>query len=689
MSILDRLLRAGKSAEKSVVGAAERSHLPKYSNEELEMAQDFLKGQPSLAKDLGQDAEGAFTKAAGDVQSAPPPSIAAPLDDTHVMMPEELQKSRENMFNLDPQAQKLKQQNDLKKYQDYLRGKDISDEIPSSANSTPVPKEYPKDITDMLDSHATVQRKSLKPVIAGAAGLGGLAYLMSGDNSQSSSTPGIPDVTSQPTEQTGRLPAKEVEPVAKKQEIKKSSEKKLPVEKVNPEEPIIPATDKQPAADNVPAQPNLHTIDFGDNTEASVQALKDAQEARNSMQLGAMLGKSGELLSSGLSGAVGQTKAPKLVSQEIFDQQLKNADQPVKDYEERRKEETNDPDSAYSKGFRDYLKQFGINVEGKASAANLEKIMPFAFKQFEADKATEAKKFEGEENRKSREAIAKEAAEARKFTASEGAKNRKALSDIRITEKEDQLLEKDRQKFGDTISFNKQARGNAAQIENLVNQTDRINTLMDGLPKDRHGDPDLNKITPIQKDELIRTFDTLLAGKSTVSGQQELMSSADSIYNKAAKLKQFLSGNKVSTNEGNLLKSIVDTVNREGGLAKEKIKDMSYENHLRFKRLKEKDPEFVNEVLKQSGKMDDDDIKLRDLGYKAYDINNLLNSGYNKEDLLKFASQGIKPKEIKQQMVQDKQKSNKIVVKKGYNPSTDQTQVIYSDGSKEIVQGRR
>jgi hypothetical protein len=41
--------------------------------------------------------------------------------------------------------------------------------------------------------------------------------------------------------------------------------------------------------------------------------------------------------------------------------------------------------------------------------------------------------------------------------------------------------------------------------------------------------------------------------------------------------------------------------------------------------------------------------------------------------------------------VQEKnaESSAKTVVKKGYNPKTDQTQLIYSDGSKEIVQGRQ
>jgi hypothetical protein len=39
--------------------------------------------------------------------------------------------------------------------------------------------------------------------------------------------------------------------------------------------------------------------------------------------------------------------------------------------------------------------------------------------------------------------------------------------------------------------------------------------------------------------------------------------------------------------------------------------------------------------------------------------------------------------------LQNSTKGNKTVVKKGYNPKTNQTQLIYSDGTKEIVEGRQ
>ena len=53
---------------------------------------------------------------------------------------------------------------------------------------------------------------------------------------------------------------------------------------------------------------------------------------------------------------------------------------------------------------------------------------------------------------------------------------------------------------------------------------------------------------------------------------------------------------------------------------------------------------------------------------------------------MKYLKRFESPEISKQQM----QSSNtKTVVKKGYNPKTNQTQLIYSDGSKEIVDGKR
>ena len=332
-----------------------------------------------------------------------------------------------------------------------------------------------------------------------------------------------------------------------------------------------------------------------------------------------------------------------------------------------------DPNSSISKMYRDLAQSNGYTPRGNETADELEKLMPQLFKSRELKETTAA-----------RVQSQKDKLDAMKQITADRAK---------ITE--ESQLEKDRQKLGDVTNFNKQARGNAAQIQNLVNQGERLQTLVDSIPKNSRGEPDLGKVTPIQKEELLRTFDTLLAGKSTVSGQQELMKSVDSIYNKAAQIRQYLTGNKAYGNESGLLKSVVDTIYREKGLAVEKIKDMSYENSIGFKRLREKDPDYVKQILKEKAQMDDYDVSLREHGFRANDVNRLLNSGYDKAEIAKMAESGKSPRQIEAKVPgthkskQDDTSNNmiKVQTKDGqiWNIPKDKLNDAISRGAKEII----
>ena len=406
---------------------------------------------------------------------------------------------------------------------------------------------------------------------------------------------------------------------------------------------------------NAPTKP--FELNLGEDNIHAAERIKAAQENARNAELVNQLGRSAELIGTSLGGT-------KPIAQDLFKGNIEEARGLVGQVKEQIQAEKDDPNSPRSKAYRQLMGKMNINIKGTASASDLEKIFPQVANLYSAE----------------------EARKSRRETAQFGLASR-------MSQQQDIALEKDRQKLGEVTNFNKQARGNAAQIANLVQQGDRLQTLVDQIPKTRSGVPDLSKVTPIQKEELIRTFDTLLAGKSTVSGQQELMKSANSIYNEAAKFRQYLSGNKAYGNEGGMLKSIVDTVNREKGLAVEKVKDMSFESAAGFKRLQEKDPAFVKEILKQKALMDDYDYELRKLGYRSYDINRLLNEGYDKVELLELAKKGTPSSKIQAKGVhqpsQPAKQSGKVVVKKGYNAKTNQTQLIYSDGSKEIVDGKR
>lgn len=369
-----------------------------------------------------------------------------------------------------------------------------------------------------------------------------------------------------------------------------------------------------------------------------------------------------------------------------FADQEKEAAQLPDQYVKQLESQKFDPNSAASRQARELYKQMGGTPNPNASAADLEKLNP-----------TLEKMMANRESIASRKELAKQHSNDLKLKWAQLAVAKKELE----TAKTEAMLEKDRQKMGQTVNFDKQARGNAAQVRGLVQMGDRIDTLIDSLPKKANGDPDLSKLTPINKNELIGTFDVLLKGKSTLGGQKELMHSADTLYSHIAQMQQFLSGNKAYTNEGQLMKSIADTVRREKGYALEKVKDMAYEGSIAFKRLREQDPEGYKEILQKQSEIYPEDLALREAGFRAYDINKLLNSGYSKEELLDAVKQGKKPSELKSKMDQPISKkvpksttspevpSKKQLIKKGYNSKTNQTQLIYSDGSKETVDGRQ
>lgn len=94
------------------------------------------------------------------------------------------------------------------------------------------------------------------------------------------------------------------------------------------------------------------------------------------------------------------------------------------------------------------------------------------------------------------------------------------------------------------------------------------------------------------------------------------------------------------------------------------------------------DPKFRADVLKIAG-------RLKDQGYHSYNetaqvIRDTGKERYNMSDKELGLIDPLLNRELKR-----KKATGKTVVKKGYNAKTNQTQLIYSDGTKEIVDGRQ
>ncbi len=153
---------------------------------------------------------------------------------------------------------------------------------------------------------------------------------------------------------------------------------------VDPVTPVAAPTEKDPSISAIerllkPTSPKMSTIDFGMNdTAGTVEGLREAQGQRDDSQLVNNLGRAAELIGSGISRS-------KPVAQQLFADQAKDADKYVKDFKDRQEQEKSDPSSAVSKGYREMMKRFGVNIKGEPSAATLEKIAPWLQKAYEND----------------------------------------------------------------------------------------------------------------------------------------------------------------------------------------------------------------------------------------------------------------------------------------------------------------
>lgn len=146
-----------------------------------------------------------------------------------------------------------------------------------------------------------------------------------------------------------------------------------------------PTSDSSSISTVEPKTKSPINIDFGKGEIGTVENLKKAQNEADSNRKQANLFAGIDLIVAGLNHA-----SP--VAQQMYAQQLKDANIPIQKLEDQVAMEKQDPNSAMSKGFRDYLKTFNLNVQGDFSAADAEKLMPNVLKAYEADANRQAQK---------------------------------------------------------------------------------------------------------------------------------------------------------------------------------------------------------------------------------------------------------------------------------------------------------
>lgn len=214
----------------------------------------------------------------------------------------------------------------------------------------------------------------------------------------------------------------------------------------------------------------------------------------------------------------GLTHAQHVSGDEAFQQNIKDADNIVSDFQARVAMQAHDPSSATSKGFQEYLKRFGISVSGDMSAEQAKQLLPIAFKQYEMDltrEATKAQREQTAELQKERIAATREGIAARAQTAQNQIGSRENIAG--------QKIEAGAEKAEDKKSADVEKSQNAAahQTESFM-RTARGNPEVSQALKDRYAaskakmllaqQPDYDKLSGQQVNLLVNEIAKIATG---------------------------------------------------------------------------------------------------------------------------------------------------------------------------------
>lgn len=384
-----------------------------------------------------------------------------------------------------------------------------------------------------------------------------------------------------------------------------------------------------------------------------ITALKDAQDRRDQSQMWNQLGAIAERGAAGYAGI-------KPTQQETFKENMQIAQQAVDDVKDRIKQQGDDPNSPISKSFKKYLAKFsGEPVDPSMTANAGKETLPLVFKDYEAKLMQQTRKdmladkleernFESQEKRDADEKKYKFLADERKATSKEKALDRQSAAQLKTEEKQEQFDRKRLDALGKALtSETASSRSAFGRGANNIRSAEAIEALTEQY-KGRFDQMDERQIT-----ELARSLDGLLSqGQSTVSGTTHLL--PKTAVGNVSKIVEYLRNVPTGQQQGAFVKRMLETVGREKELAKDQIKRAQGKILGPYKETLKRRPEDAKDILGPHGLefLIDDDGK-QDASSKS-----------------------------------DEKAPEKKIVKKGYNAKTNQTQLIYDDGSSEIKDGK-
>lgn len=350
----------------------------------------------------------------------------------------------------------------------------------------------------------------------------------------------------------------------------RSSAPKLPEQSII--QPVSPKTEETDTSEPTPSSDSYRDVIKSVLTSnqpdiRSIENLKAAQDQAAKNRLYANLLGSADVIASSMAG-LGAGRVVKPSAQEQAKNLGEQADIGVKEYQQQLAQSKDDPNSPLSKQMREQFKKvFKYDIGANYSAADIEKVLPQMTSILNV-----------QEQAATRREIAKQNAEIRKSKEQEAAdyKTDKRFSELgnKITAE----IASSRGAFGKAANTKRAAES----IEAFVGQ----------------GDP--NNLDNRQISEIARSLDSMLSsGQATVSGMEHFI--PKTALGSAAEIEEYIQGIPKGAKQGEFVRRMMETVEREKDLASKQIQRTGKVISEGYSDLKRKNPDRWNTLMKYHG----------------------------------------------------------------------------------------
>ena len=249
--------------------------------------------------------------------------------------------------------------------------------------------------------------------------------------------------------------------------------------------------------------------------------------------------------------------------------------------------------------------------------------------------------------------------------------------------KESLQQNKDLVAFDKAVDYRSKARGASGEAANVFDRATRVLGMFSTLPTTKKGEMDFSHVVDLEKTELIKSIDTILSGKSTISGAKGLEEATKSFKDDLAKVRQYIIGDGlVPLNQAKTVEKLYKTIERERDITGWQLAKNAASTAKSYKSVPD---DLKSDVIHSKyGVNPTEQQLLVDYKLQPTALSVLKSKGIDPETALQQLKSGKKITDLTQQNV-----SNKKIMRKLYSPSANKTKFVYSDGTEEIKDGRQ